>query len=314
MHVAATEEWRLQLILNRDLRTAAARSELGRRVARGDLVRVVRGAYLPAALWRAADREHRFRMRVQAVAAMSSEELVLSHASAAVMWGLPWSGPWPDRVEALASRTYGGHSTATICRRVPAASGDPVVIDGLLVTDLARTVVDLARSPGFTRAVVVGDAALNTDVRGSLPIPRNLDIDALHAALEACRNGYGSARARDVLGFVDGLSGSPGESVSRVSCWRAGVPSPVLQQPFAPWFVDFWWPEFGIIGEFDGDKKYLDASMRSGRSAEQVVLDEKRREDDLRRRSRGFARWDWRVANSPAALADRLARAGMPRR
>ena len=253
-------------------------------------------------------------MRVRAIAAMASEDLVLSHASAAVIWGLPWFGPWPDRVDALASRSYGGHSTSTVRRHVPASDSAPVVIDGLLVTDLARTVVDVARSRGFTRAVVVGDAALNEKTRGQLAAPAFVDHDALLAELERSRTEYAAARARDVLAFVDARSGSPGESVSRVSMWRAGVPAPVLQQSFSPWFVDFWWPDYGVIGEFDGEAKYLDKRYRGDRTAAEVVLAEKAREDELRRRCRGFARWDWGVARSPAALAARLAGSGLPLR
>lgn len=314
MHTAASTDWRFDLILNCDLRTDAARADIARRATRGELVRVVRGAYLPARRWREADRHERFRMRVRAIAAMSSEQLILSHASAAAMWGLPWFGPWPDRLDALASRSYGGHSTKTVCRHVPAGDVEPVLIDGLLVTGLARTVVDIARSRGFTRAVVVGDAALNAVVRQQLAVPAFVDSVLLLAELERSRTGYASTRARDVLSFLDGNSGSPGESVSRVSMWRAGLPVPVLQQSFSPWFVDFWWPEFGVIGEFDGVSKYLDQRYRGDRTPAEVVLDEKAREDELRRRCRGFARWDWAVASSPSALAARLARSGLPSR
>jgi hypothetical protein len=311
MHTGATEEWRYQLVLNRDLRTPAARSEIARRASRGELVRVARGAFLPAPLWRAADPDGRFRMRVKAIAALSSEDLVLSHASAAALWGLPWLGPWPERIDALASRSYGGHSTRTVCRHVATTDADPVVIDGLLVTDLARTVVDLARSRGFTRAVVVGDAALNLKRRDELALPVALAADGLREEFERSRTGYASSRALDVLGFLDEGSGSPGESVSRVSMWRAGLPTPVLQQSFSPWFVDFWWPDCGLIGEFDGESKYRDPRLRGGRSPAQVAIDEKKREDDLRRRSRGFARWGWDVAMSPAAMATRLEQTGL---
>ena len=46
--------------------------------------------------------------------------------------------------------------------------------------------------------------------------------------------------------------------------------------------TDFAWPEFGAVGEADGDQKYLDAEFRGGDTAEQVFLDEKHREDRLR--------------------------------
>ena len=311
MHIAATSDWRFEFVLSRDVRTAAARSEISRREARGELVRVTRGAYLPSSLWKAADRDERFRMRIRAVLSVASEELTLSHASAAAIWRLPWFGPWPDRIDAVTSRSYGGHSTDMVRRHVPGSDSEPVVIDGIRVTSLARTVVDIARWPGFSRAVVVGDAALNDKTRQNLAAPAFVDDDILHAELQGGRTRYAASRAHDVLTFLDGRSASPGESVSRTSIWRAGLPPPVLQQAFSPWFVDFWWPDSGLIGEFDGDAKYLDQRFRAGRSPAEVFLDEKAREDSLRRRSRGFARWGWDVARSPSALASRLLHAGL---
>jgi hypothetical protein len=120
------------------------------------------------------------------------------------------------------------------------------------------------------------------------------------------------ARARDAITFMDARSDSPGESISRVSMWRAGVPAPVLQQRFSPWTVDFWWPDYEVIGEFDGAMKYLDTEIRNGKSADQVVYEEKLREDELRRRSKGFARWGYSHAMAPALLAARLTQAGVP--
>jgi hypothetical protein len=97
---------------------------------------------------------------------------------------------------------------------------------------------------------------------------------------------------------------------------RLGLSSPILQQPFpreggGNWWVDFWWPEFGVIGEFDGRMKYLDAALRGGRTADEVVYDEKRREDELRRHCRAFVRWGWDEARDPASLATILRVAGV---
>jgi hypothetical protein len=183
----------------------------------------------------------------------------------------------------------------------------------MLVTDLTRTVVDVAKMRGLTRAAVVGDAALNTETRKALAATSDfLSNSLLLEYLEGSGSWHGAARARDAISFMDARAESPGESVSRVSIWRAGVPAPVLQQSFSPWSVDFWWPDYGVIGEFDGAVKYLDPRVRGGRTAEEVVLDEKAREDALRRRSKGFARWNWAVACSPTALAARLSLAGIP--
>jgi hypothetical protein len=76
--------------------------------------------------------------------------------------------------------------------------------------------------------------------------------------------------------------------------------------------VDFYWPEFGIVGEADGDMKYLDPAFRAGRTAEQVVLDEKIREDRLRALGLTVVRWRWRTANDANALRSKLVSAGLP--
>lgn len=66
-----------------------------------------------------------------------------------------------------------------------------------------------------------------------------------------------------------------------------------------------------IIGEFDGKGKYLDPQLTRGRSAAEIVYQEKLREDELRRQSAGFARWEWQIARDPAALARRLRSSGL---
>ena len=95
-----------------------------------------------------------------------------------------------------------------------------------------------------------------------------------------------------------------------------GVPAPVLQHkielPNGRWYeLDFYWPEFDVGADFDGRIKYLDPSYRGGRTAEQVVYDEKIREDDVRSRIRGYGRFDWLVAGSTRELGARLRRIGV---
>jgi hypothetical protein len=126
----------------------------------------------------------------------------------------------------------------------------------------------------------------------------------------------GSARLRRVLELADGASGSPGESVSRVAMHLEGLPKPVLQQPFRDrrgliGVVDFWWPQFNLIGEFDGRGKYTRDDMLNGMSPAEAVLAEKAREDRLRALGPGVVRWDWPYAISPPRLARKLRDAGL---
>ena len=74
--------------------------------------------------------------------------------------------------------------------------------------------------------------------------------------------------------------------------------TPQLQVPVAgptgqTYFVDFGLAEVRAFGEFDGKDKYLDVALRRGAPLEQVLLEEKRREDWIRGTTQWrFARWE----------------------
>ncbi len=110
---------------------------------------------------------------------------------------------------------------------------------------------------------------------------------------------------------------SPGESLSRLVIDEAGLEPPTLQQPFQTrrgrFLVDFWWERAGVVGEFDGEVKYRDRSIRQGRSPEDVVVDEKRREDAIREdpRVRRFVRWTWADVWRPGLVPALVREAGV---
>jgi hypothetical protein len=119
-----------------------------------------------------------------------------------------------------------------------------------------------------------------------------------------------------VLDFANGASGSPGESLSRVAIHLLGLPAPQLQVPFSDrqgliGIVDFWWPEVGLIGEFDGNGKYLRTEFANGRTVNQIVMDEKERENRLRQLGPRIARWGWGTARSLPQLRAHLAANGL---
>lgn len=95
-------------------------------------------------------------------------------------------------------------------------------VDGLLVTAVARTVVDIARTAGFDAAVAVADSALHKHL---------VDAEELARAAHRCTGWPGAPQARQVVAVADGGSGSVGESRSRLAILRAGLPAPVLQWP-----------------------------------------------------------------------------------
>lgn len=243
-------------------------------------------------------------------------QVVASHWSAAALHGLPKIGPWPERghvTQDVDSTTRSRGLVIRHNRRL--APEDIVIIDGIPVTSIALTVLDISTIADFRSAVVAVDGALFRH-RTDRPHPW-LTAAELADAWEHAHPFRGEIRARTAMEF--GVTGAqtPLESVSRVTMHQIGCPPPTLQHPYfdGDGFIgecDFSWLPVGSVGESDGKSKYLDASKRSGRSVEQVLLDEKVREDRLRAVVRSFGRWDWATAIDPRRLHAKLTGMGIP--
>jgi hypothetical protein len=96
----------------------------------------------------------------------------------------------------------------------------------------------------------------------------------------------GIRQARRAVELLDSRSESAGESASRVRLHQDGLPAPDLQQDIFDEQgtfvarVDFLWKEQRTIGEFDGKIKY-GQMLKPSQSIEEVLFEEKRREDAL---------------------------------
>jgi hypothetical protein len=294
------------IILARHHGHPADRAVLDRAVRKGRLVRLIVGAYVDAAVWQAFDGRERHLLRAHAARLIRRRRLVFSHWTAAAVWGLPLVDPLPESVHVVAEPASGGRTDSRLVRHCVGIPEPTTWLHGLEVTGLARTVMDLARIAPFPTSVAVADAAL---ARGG-----GVTRDELEAHVGPPRH-RGAARAARVAAFADAGSGSPGESVSRASMALAGIPRPVLQHRFddqtGAMFVDFWWPRFGLVGEFDGAVKYDDPVFLRGRTPQQALLDEKRREDRIRALGPRVTRWGWDVARSPGRLRAQLVAAGI---
>lgn len=279
--------------------------DLRRRHASGELVRVTVGTYIPAVAWRTLTRTDRYRLRVIAESLRHPAEQ-FSRESAAVMWGLPHLDGWPERAQVSADRATGGRSSRSIQRFCVGVDPNGKAIDGVPVTSLPRTLAELACGRSLARSVVALDAGLATVGRG-----------AIRDELDALGRIPGFARARTAIEFADPRAASPGESLCRVQFGLLGVPPPRLQVEFKDatgtiGAVDFYWPEFDLVAEFDGDVKYGEnRQFQRNLTPQQVLVAEKRREDRLRRVVRSVARIDWATARDRRALAALLAFHGL---
>jgi hypothetical protein len=217
-----------------------------------------------------------------------------------------------------ASRISSGDDVFRHAHRLP--DEDVMSVGGLRCTTLARTVFDLIRVLPAEAALAAADAAM----RSVALVGREYDESAaqqwrseIDARLLRASGARGIRQARWIAELMDGRAQLPGESVSRLQLIRLGFRSIALQVPVrAPaggwYFVDLGLEEVAAWAEFDGESKYLDEALRSGRSLEAVLLAEKQREDWIRGTTgRSVARWGDAHIASPRALAARLGAFGI---
>lgn len=172
-----------------------------------------------------------------------------------------------------------------------------VMLDGLAVTTMQRTCLDLARHRGLAAGLTVGDAALRTRL-----LTQASAREAAHALPPGAR---GRRIAVRVAEHIDARRESPLESWSwaRFLQWRLPLPSIQVQivdeLGFAFAFVDYLWEACRLVGECDGALKY-------GSKAD--LLREKRREDRIRECGYRVVRWEWADVARGTALRARLRR------
>lgn len=252
-------------------------NEIVRLCRSGTLRKVAMGHYVRASDFDHLDAAAQHSVRAHAAALLRSGSVV-SHQSAAAVHGLDLWDTDLSRVHLTSRGTTGGSISADRHLHVHPDVGR-VHVRGIPTTSLARTVLDCARSLDLDHAVTIGDSALR---KTTLTVPE------LTGALSSLTGQAGASAARRAVAVMDGSSESPGESISRIRFVEFGIPKPFLQHviPELGYRVDFFWPRFRIVGEFDGVSKY-DGSREN-------LVREKVREDALREHGYLVVRWMWR--------------------
>jgi hypothetical protein len=275
-------------------------------VRRGDLSRLQRGSYLEGSTVVPLDPAARHGLVVSATVAGLRAPGIVSHQSAAVLHGLPVWGMRLGRVHILRPPPPRGTGSARLHLHVAHVPDDQVTqVHGVVVTDVTRTIVDVARTVSFESAVVMADWALRK---------RTTSRVALEECLARMGSIPGVRAAARVIAFADPLSESVGESRSRVLLHRLRLPKPDLQVRVLRHDgsrigrCDFGWKDRRTLGEFDGRVKY-GRLLRPGQSPGDAVFEEKRREDELRDHRWQVARWTWDDLGHPRAVEQRILRA-----
>jgi hypothetical protein len=212
-------------------------------------------------------------------------DAVLSHESAAIAAGVP-TYDVPAAVKVTRQR---GRAVRTSDLHVHIAGLRPWDRDmdaGVPTTSLARTAVDLGRRLRFGAALVTADGALRAG--------------ATRAQMqEVLRHQWTWPRIRHAMPVVqlaDPRSESALESWTRSRFVTLSLPLPKLQHNVigaSGWVArsDFLWEEYGVVGEADGQIKYLRDELWA----------EKQRQEDIEDAGYEVIRWLWRTAHAPDA-------------
>jgi hypothetical protein len=264
------------------------------RVKSGQLTRLYRGFYtFSCDLSELAEHEReqlQYRRTVLGAAQAGDGSKAVSHHSAAVLHGLPLLAGRTTRVHFTANRKTGGRKKgrANVLHAAPWQPDEVVELEGLLVTSLARTAVDLARVGSFLQAVCAFDGALRMGATR----------DDVESVLDRSHGRAGVANAIRAFAISDSDAESIGESLSRALMHTFGdIPKPRLQHEFRDGrgnFVartDFDWD--GVVaGEFDGYAKYI-RYLKPGETIADAYEREKKREQKLARLGVIVIRWCW---------------------
>lgn len=283
---------------------------LERAVAAGEYVRVAHGWYADGVAWRSWFPEWRHLAAVLAAHHNAATPPLFSHYSAAALLGLPLWGFRPGRVHVVSGR--GGKSNAAVLRHdleIPAHHTGSVA--GYFCTNHERTVFDIARIADTETALGCADAVLARKARRGRIVDSNASQNWEHEMAELLgampRHLRGLDRVRRIVELADPRAESVLESVSRLQLLRLGfeldLQVPVASSSGSDLYMDFELLGLRVYGESDGDFKYTNPALRGGRSADEMVVREKKRDNWVSgSTNHRMVHWGTREAGTPERL------------
>jgi very-short-patch-repair endonuclease len=169
---------------------------------------------------------------------------VLSHMTAAVHWGLVSSASAAIHVTVPRRRKPAVTGVVVHLTR-QMTSGDWTIKDGIPVTSVARTLLDLA---GVVSQRELIKAIEQAEKR------RIFDLRAVHELLARSKGRKGATALRDALAELYGEppdTRSPLEDEFRDFCRERQIPAPQLNVVIAGFCVDAAWPHHRVVVELD---------------------------------------------------------------
>lgn len=191
----------------------------------------------------------------------------------------------------------------------------PLWVRGLRVTPLLRTTLDSLRWMSFREGMVVADWAM-----GARGVTWLDFAEYAYHWIGSCR---GVKSALSTFVRATGRAESGGESIARavmiersylLPAQQVEVPDPL--HPGRTFRVDFVWVRADgrvIVGECDGLRKLLDPEMARGRTPQQVLLDQRKREGLITAYDVSVLRFTYEEAAGVTELVQKLDLYGVPR-
>jgi hypothetical protein len=274
--------------------------EIARLLRAGTWVRLRRGVYIERRVL-PEDPAGRHLMLLRAALLSLKPTVAASHLTGATVHQVTLLDPDFSLVHITREGIGSSRTEAGVCHHDAALPAHHLTkIDGIVVTNVARTVLDLARTESFDAALVAAESALN---KGCTTLAELRDV------LNYCVDWPGARQAGRVVSFASPYSESAGESVARIAFDFLGLPPPSQQVDIfdAKGHIgrsDFFWEEHRTVGEFDGRLKYVGDDVDPD-----VLYKEKQREDRLRDGGAEVFRIGWAesMARSPSIRHKALA-------
>lgn len=170
------------------------------------------------------------------------DEALLSHRSAAVLWGLVRSSVERDIEIVMPDTMLRCRPGLHVHRRADLGAQHRREVDGVPVTDPVSTLVDLASCTPEWQV----EQAINAADRLGL-----VDSGTLRATVPDLAPRPGKACIRRLAG-CDALTDTGLERKFLAIVRNANLPSPLTQAMVSGYRVDFYWPDLGLVVETDG--------------------------------------------------------------
>jgi hypothetical protein len=213
------------------------------------------------------------RGRWMAAVLSGGDQAVLSHRSAGALWGICLDAPYPEITAPL--RSCGGR----IVHKGVIRPGDTLVVDGIRVTKVGRTLLDLAEVLALEQLVSAIDHATNTRRLGRGTMPAVIKAAKGRRGLKPLKQALLITRPQDVL------TRSELERRALNLVATAGLPAPEMNVRLHGYEVDMLWRAAHLVVELDS---------REHHGTDTAQDRDTRRTGNLRKRGYTTLRFTWR--------------------